>query len=268
MEWISSRTNSKIKLVRALKAKKQRQVSHLALVEGIFPVGSAVSASQAGKTGIEFILYSPDLLRSEFAIGLLEEQESLGVPCFATSKDVFASAADKENPQGILAVVRPAQYRIEDLDAEKAGWCVALVSPQDPGNVGAVLRSLDAAGANALLLLDSSIDAYHPNTVRASMGTCFWYPIVKTGFADFLSWSKKAGYWIYGTSAQASQDYRQTGYRRPCVLLLGGEREGLTTEQKDVCDALVRLPMRGQATSLNLAVATGIMLYAMMDEMG
>ncbi len=143
---------------------------------------------------------------------------------------------------------------------------MALVAPQDPGNIGAILRTIDAVGASGLLLLDSSASPYHPNAVRASMGTLFWHPVVQASFPDFAGWARGSGYTIYGTSAHGSLDYRHVErYARPAILLLGSERQGLSPDQVACSDFLLQLPMRGRASSLNLAVAAGVLLYAMLE---
>jgi len=272
-----SRNNPKIKQIRALRQRKVRQGVGLFVVEGIRHVGEALAAQVAQSTAahisVEYICYSPDLLTSEFAIDLVREQTERGLPCLAVTREVFASLADKENPQGILAVVRPRPMKLSELGPDNFRWGVALVAPQDPGNIGTILRTIDGVGASGLLLLDdpqeglSSADAYHPNAVRASMGTLFWYPVVISPFADFAGWARQNGYHVYGTSAHGSTDYREVeSYPRPCILLMGSEREGLTPGQVALCQALIRMPMRGHATSLNLAVATGVMLYAMLEK--
>ncbi|HSF81303.1 MAG TPA: RNA methyltransferase [Anaerolineales bacterium] len=259
---ITSRNNSKVKQARALRQRKERQASGLFLVEGIFQVGEAVAAQDASKIRIEALYYAPDLLKSDFARELIRQQSSRGIECYATAADVFQSMAEKDNPQGILAVVESPTAHLGELQPETAPWVVAVVAPQDPGNVGTILRSIDSVGASALLLLDSSIDPFHPGAVRASMGAIFWYPLICTTFVEFAQWAAKYDYHVYGTSAHGRVDYREVQqYEHPLVLLLGSEREGLTHEQAAVCQELVRLPMRGRATSLNLAVAAGVMLY-------
>ena len=263
MTLISSHSNLKIKQARALRQRKARQETHTFLVEGIRPIGEAVEAG----VELEAIFYAPDLLHSEFAGRLVEQQSRLGVACYPTSRDVFESIAEKENPQGILAVVRQPERRLQDLQPQNFPWGVALVEPQDPGNLGTILRTVDAAGASGVLLLGGSVDPYHPSAVRASMGTLFWHPVVSASFEEFTHWAQHYGYHIYGTSAHGAVDYRQvTTYLRPCILLLGSEREGLSQEQAAACEALIRLPMVGRATSLNLAVAAGIILYAMLGD--
>lgn len=263
MTLISSRVNPNVKFARALRQKKVRQESELFVVEGIRPVGEAVEANAA----IEAIFYSPEILHSEFAEALIRVQQTKGVNCLALTAEVFASIADKENPQGILALVKQDLKELKHLNSSNFPWGIGLVAPQDPGNLGTILRSIDAVGASGLILLDSSLDVYHPSAVRASMGSLFWHPVVDALFPEFVEWSRRNHYTIYGTSAHASLDFRQVdGYNSPRILLMGSERQGLSDDQMEACDVLIRLPMHGRATSLNLAVATGVMLYAMLAQ--
>ncbi len=264
MTSISSRSNPKIKLIRALlQQRKERRATGLFVVEGIRHAGEAV---QAGAS-IEYLCYAPELLTSEFAAQLIAQQSGRGIPCLSVAADVFADLAEKDNPPGILAVVQQPKANLEQLTALRHPWLVALVAPQDPGNIGTILRTIDAVGASGLLLLDHSADPFHPSAVRASMGTLFWRPVVMAEFAHFAAWVAQQGYTLYGTSAHAPQDYRQVErYASPRILLMGSERQGLTPEQAASCHALLSLPMQGHATSLNLAVATGVMLYHMLSD--
>ncbi len=228
-------------------------------------MGEAVEAG----IGIEAIFYAPNLLSSKYAQELIRALSDDGLPCYATAVDLFESIADKENPQGILAVARQRWVSLEDLNPGNFPWGVALVAPQDPGNIGAVSRTINAVGASGLLLLDSSADPYHPSAVRASMGTLFWHPIGKATFTEFVCWCKHHAYHLFGTSAHAERDYRQvSSYQLPLILLMGSEREGLTAEQAATCEEVICLPMRGSTTSLNLAVATGVMLYSLLEKLG
>lgn len=257
MDIITSRTNPKIKQARALRQRKERDASGLFLVEGISHVAAAVEAGAA----IEYICHAPDLLTSPFAQGILTQAAARNIPCYPTSTEVFASVAEKENPSGLLAVVRQPQLKLSTLTPSSDSWFVALVSPQDPGNVGTILRTIDAVGASGLLLLDGGADPYHPNAVRASMGALFYKPVVSAAFAEFAAWAKANSFHVVGTSAHASDNYRTAKYERPLILLMGSEQKGLSPEQMSVCDQLIRLPMVGKVSSLNLAVATGVMLY-------
>src|SRR5574341_829130 len=262
LKMLTSPSNPKIKQVRALRQRKRRDEAGLFVVEGIHHVGEAAASGAV----VEYICYAPELLESKFARELIERQSAHGGPCLGVSAETFASIAEKENPQGILAVVRRQRRTLAELRPENFGWGVALVAPQDPGNVGTILRTIDAVGASGLLLLDSSVDPYHPSAVRASMGALFWYPIARASFDDFTRWAVQGGYTIYGTSAHAATGYRDVqSYPRPLILVLGSERQGLSAEQAAVCHHMLRLPMLGRGSSLNLAVTAGVMLYAMLE---
>ncbi len=280
---ISSTGNPKIKELRAIRQSRKPASTplhpelpvHRFLVEGIRHVGELVEAQAVGKTyaRLEALYAAPELLKSEFGQKLFSEQSQRGLPCYTVTKEVFASVAEKDNPQGLLAVAQPTPPRLEDLFPAGFPWLTALVAPQDPGNIGTILRTIDAVGASGLLLLENSADPYHPSSIRASMGTSFWLPVISTSFGEFIQWARRYDYRLYGTSAHGALNYRggssattNPTYTRPCVLLMGSEREGLTAEQRTACDFLIGLPMRGRATSLNLAVAAGVMLYTMAEK--
>ena len=271
MTTLVSRNNPKIKQIRLLLAhRKERQSMGLFVAEGIHHVGEAFDANAE----VEYICYAPDLLNSPFANRLIHEREQQGVLCLAADADTFTSLAGKENPQGILAVVHQPHHRLKDLNPQSFPWGVACVAPQDPGNIGTILRTIDAVGASGILLLDDPAnnqfcaDPYHPSAVRASMGAIFWYPLVQVQFSEFVSWAKGQQYSIYGTSAHAQQDYLEIEqFTQPLILLMGSEREGLTASQSAICDVMLRMPMRGRVSSLNLAIASGVMLYSILDKL-
>ena len=249
---ITSLTNPLIKKTRSLRQRKARSETGLFLAEGLHHVGEALEAGWE----IDSILYSPDVLTSDFARDLISRVASAAQPISVT---VMESLADKENPQGILAVVHQKLTRLDEIESIRIG--AAVVSPQDPGNIGTILRTLDAVGADALFLLDGGVDPYHPTSVRASMGTIFWKPIIQTSFDEFMDWSQRGGYQRIATSAHAEQNYLELKPSVPWILVLGSEQKGLSLEQIKACEVSVSLPMRGRASSLNLAVAVGILLY-------
>jgi TrmH family RNA methyltransferase len=257
---ITSKQNPKIKLIRALYQRKQREEQGLFVVEGIRHVGEALEAGAQ----IEYIIVAPELLHGEYADRLRGELKDQSIPVFEVDSDVFHSAASKENPQGILAVVQQKHTQLKQVTPDNFPWGVAIVAPQDAGNVGSILRTIDAVGASGLILLDGGVDPFHPVAVRASMGALFHLPVIHSSFEEFKQWADYAGYSIYGSSAKADTRYDQVDYQRPAILLLGSEREGLSDTQMAICDQVVCLPMRGKTTSLNLSIAAGVLLYAMM----
>lgn len=249
---ITSPGNSLIKQARALRQKKARNESGLFLVEGIHHVGEVVEAGW----DVETILYSSGVLTSPFAHDLITRFSFKPQPVTA---QVMETLADKENPQGIIAIVHQRKNQLKDTSPVTRA--VALVSPQDPGNVGTILRTLDAVNADALFLLDGGVELYHPSIIRASMGTLFWKPIIQTSFDKFIEWNREKKYQLIGTSAKADVDYRTFVPRTPWILMLGNEQKGLSPEQFAACDVTVSLPMQGRVSSLNLAVAAGVLLY-------
>ncbi len=264
---ITSPANPLVKQIRSLRQHKGRQESGLFLVEGIHPVGEAVEADWE----VDLVLYAPDLLQGDYALQLVRDLDQQGVRCQAASSDLFHRLAEKDNPQGLLAVVRQKNFsldRVSDIQkGQKAFLGVAVVSPQDPGNLGTILRTMDAVGADALFLLEGGVDLYHPTVVRASMGTLFWKPVVQAPFREFTDWARGNAVFLIGTSAHAGNDYRRLSRDdRPRVLVLGNEQKGLSEQQLEACDTAVSLPMRGRASSLNLAVAAGVLLYHLCEE--
>lgn len=255
MEILTSTSNPFVKEVRALRQKKARVDSGLFLVEGIHHVGEALEAGWE----VESIVYAPDMLTSAFGKDLLARAGRLDLRLQPVSAHIMESLADKENPQGILAVARQRKPSFEDV--KSCVWLVSLVSPQDPGNLGTILRTMDAVKADALFLLDGGVELYHPTVVRASMGTLFWLPVVQSSFDEFVQWARGKGVQLIGSSARADVDYHTLVPQSPWALVLGSEQKGLTAEQTAACDVTVSLPMRGRASSLNLAVAAGVLLY-------
>ncbi len=265
-ELITSLANPLIKQVRALRQKKARDESGLFLVEGLSHVGSAIEAGWP----VETILYAPERLRSGFGLELVEKLQGSGVRCQPVSAPVFESFAEKENPQGLAALVKQRHSSLADVlrTVQRAHLPLfaALVAPQDPGNIGTILRTLDAVGGAGLFLLDGGADPFQPACVRASMGTLFSVPFVRIGFEEFASWAGLNEMRLVGTSARATQDYRLFRLdSRPTVILLGSEQKGLNEIQLAACADLVSLPMRGKVSSLNLAVAAGVLLYSFTD---
>jgi TrmH family RNA methyltransferase len=254
-ELISSRSNSLVRQLRSLRQHKGRSETGLFLVEGIHHVGEAVQAGWE----IETLVYSPDLLTSEFSLSQVDDLARRGVRCVTLTGGLFTDLAGKDNPAGILAITRQRIQTLENIASHHFSWGAACIAPQD-------LRTLDAVGADGLFLLDGGVELYHPSLVRASMGALFWKPVVQASFNEFINWACENGVQLVGSSAHAHSDYRT--FKRgdqSAVLLLGNEQKGLSQEQIAACDLVVSLPMKGRGNSLNMAVAAGILLYAMMN---
>ncbi len=259
---ISSLGNAQVKQIRLLAQRKERDRTGLFFIEGLRSTAEAVQLGAA----ITQLVVAPALLTSAFGQALVAEHQSRGGATLEVTPEVFASLSAKDGPQGLGAVVR---QRWEPLDnvrlGDELGW-VVLDAVQDPGNLGTILRTADAVGCAGVVLLGSATDPYDPAAVRASMGALFAQRLVKADWATFIAWQRRHGYSLVGTSDAASLDYRAARYAPPTLLLMGSERQGLSAAQQAECDALVSIPMRGRSDSLNLAVATGVMLYELLAQ--
>lgn len=267
MDTITSAANERVKAIRKLHERKPRQESGLFLIEGLRIVAEAVEMGAQ----IEQLVVARSLLVSEFGQQLLSAQESRGVPVLEVSGEVFQRISVKEGPQGIAAVVRQQWQRLEDVQVEQSspiasGTWVALDSVADPGNLGTILRTHDAVGGQGVILLDQSTDPYDPSAVRASMGAIFSQSMVRTTLVEFAKWKRENGLFLIGTSDKAAQDYHGYHYPSSLVVLMGSERHGLQPQHLALCDAVVRIPMNGKSDSLNLAVATGVVLYEILNQ--
>jgi TrmH family RNA methyltransferase len=254
---ITSPSNPSLKRIRKLRSRKHREQEGAFFVEGIQTVWQAVRNG----ADIETIVIAPDLLRSDRALRMVLEQQQRGTPVTSVSNEAFSSIADRENPSGLAAVVRSEAPTLHRLEIVPTSVFVALDRVEKPGNVGSIIRSVDAAGGDGVIVVGESTDPYHPTAVKASMGTLFSVPVTSVATVDELTrWATSRGVRVVGTSAHAESLYWTVAYPLPTVLLFGNEGTGLGPAVLDQIDS-VRIPMSGTATSLNLAVAVGVVLY-------
>lgn len=258
---ISSRSNPTIKRIRALRHRKEREASGRFFVEGIRLVGEAIELTE-----VETVVVAPDLLTSEFGRRLADRARSTGVETVEVTGDVFRSISTKEGPQGLGAVVAQKWTRLPDVHPEKGLCWITLDEVADPGNLGAILRTADAVGAAGVILSGHTTDPHDPEAVRASMGAIFGLSMVRASFEELLAWTRSSHVALVGTSDAAATEYRAVRYPFPLVLLMGSERQGLTLGQQQACDLVVRIPMVGRGDSLNVAVATAVVLYEIFHQ--
>jgi TrmH family RNA methyltransferase len=215
---------------------------------------------------VRYLVVAPALLTGDFGRGLVKTAQQRGLRSVEVTAEVFASFSGKDGPQGLGAVVGQRWEPLSQVRLESGLCWVALDAAQDPGNIGTILRTCDAVGGAGLLLLGDSADPYDPGAVRASMGALFALRLVSATFDEFATWKRQHTYTVVGTSDAAAQDYHAIAYRPPLVLLMGSERQGLSPDQQAFCDVVVSIPMVGRSDSLNLAVATGVMLYEIFNQ--
>jgi TrmH family RNA methyltransferase len=259
---ITSHSNPAIKTIRGLRDKKARTVSGLFLIEGLRIVAEAFEWGAKVQT----LIYAPELLISDFGKNLIFEQMNQGMDLLEVSEDVFKSISNKEGPQGLAAVVRQEWTDLTAVQLTKGELWVALDSVADPGNLGTILRTLDAVGGKGVFLLDHCTDPFDATAIRASMGALFKNRFVKSSFEDFSTWVRENGWRMVGTSDKGDTDYQEINYPDPMILLMGSERQGISQPGMSLCEKVVRIPMVGSSDSLNLAVATGVVLYEIFNQ--
>ena len=269
---ITSTSNKRIKSIRKLRDRKERHASGLFFVEGIRIVAEAVDAEKSGHNScIDTLIVSYDFLKSAYGRGLIEEAAERGSPILEVSGDVFQNIAMKDNPQGLAAVVNQDWSCLDDIgnigeSFKGSGSWIALDAVQNPGNLGTILRTHDAVGGSGVILLDHTVDPYDPTAVRASMGAVLSQRLIQVPLSVFSEWKMQFGYPVIGTSGEAKMDYQEMDYPASLILLMGSEREGLQAKHLRLCDSIVKIPMVGKSDSLNLAVATAVVLYEIFNQ--
>jgi RNA methyltransferase, TrmH family len=256
MTTISSPQNPRIKQIRALRSRKERERTGLFFVEGV----QLVAAALEHRAPIELLVVAPELLSS--AVGR-EVARRLGsaAPRLEVTARVFASFSDREDVQGLGAVVRQRWTLLERVARGDRRCRVALDGVQYPGNLGTILRTSDAAGGAGAILIGPTADPHDPAAVRASTGAVFTQELSRASPAQLAAWAGARGATVVGASPGASVDYRLARYEAPVVLAMGSEGHGLSPTVRGLCRTLVHIPMVGSGDSLNLAIATGLVLY-------
>lgn len=260
---VTSVSNARVKGIAALAMKKERAASGLFVVEGLQLVGFGMEAGWE----LDTLVVNRNEEQGTRNEGLFERLYAAAGSVLEVNDTVMEKLSRKDNPQGVLGVFRQHTLALKRLSVD--GLWVVLEQVRDPGNLGTVIRTADAVGAQGVMLLGDCTDVWAPECVRATMGSIFHVPLVKTGVKDFLAWvgseerssevARKA--LLVGTHLQGAVDYREVSVQRPLMLCMGTEQSGLTKAMAEACDVKVKIPMRGRAESLNLAMATGIMLY-------
>jgi len=258
---ISSLQNPRIKAIRALAERKAREETGLFFVEGARMLAEAAQANAA----IETLVVAPELLTDPRGIEAIATLERRGAPRLDVTADVFRGLSRRSNPKGLAAVVCQRWEPLEAVQLASDQFGLALVEIGDPGNLGTILRTCDAVGVGTVFLIGDATDPHHPTALSASTGAIFTQRLVKTTLSELAEWKQAHGYTIVGTAPTTGRDYREASYPRPLVLLMGSESSGLSHRERAICDLLVSIPMVGRVSALNLAVATGLLLYEMSD---
>lgn len=246
---IESKNNNLFKEIKKLKEKKHRIKSNKYLIEGLRFVEEAIKS----KVSIDSIIFTesfkeknPELfLKINENIKLIQMNEAL-----------LKQLCSTENPQGIVGVINMQNKEL------KSGELVVLVDKvQDPGNMGTIIRTAHAAGAAGIVMTKGTVDIYNDKTLRSTMGSIFYIPIVEDNSLDFVKSLKKEGYKLVVSSLQGKNNFFEENLQGKVMIAVGNEGNGVSDEVYDIADIKVKIPMPGEAESLNVAVATSIMIY-------
>lgn len=255
---VTAFSNSTVKLLRSLRDKKARRSEGLFLAEGLRILAEARDSGRLP----EIVAFSPEGARHPLAEEIIAATEAAGGDAIETTADILSKMSGKDNPQMVLGAYRQPSTSIERIDRTTSPLWIVAQSLRDPGNIGTILRTGDAAGAGGLILIDESADPYSVEAVRASMGAIFTQQIAGARWSDFITWLRTGDGQLVGTSLKAANDYLEVRYEQPCFLLIGNEQKGLPAEYEAQCDLLVKIPMNGRADSLNAAMATAVMAFS------
>jgi RNA methyltransferase, TrmH family len=255
---VTAFSNATVKLLRSLRDRKARKAEGLFLAEGLRIL---TEARYSGRLP-EIVAFSAEGAKHPLAREIIAATEAAGGDAIETTPEILSKMSGKDNPQMLLGAYAQPETSLALIDRSKAPLWIIAQALRDPGNIGTILRTGDAVGAGGLILIDDSADAFSVEAVRASMGAIFTQDVATARWDEFVAWLRSGEGQLVGTSLKASQDYLEAEYRKPCFLLIGNEQQGLPEEYEAECDSLVKIPMAGRADSLNAAMATAVMAFA------
>ncbi|VEJ44608.1 TrmH family RNA methyltransferase [Bartonella vinsonii] len=255
---ITSLSNPIIKDLRALSQKKNRNREGLFMAEGLKLV---IDALNLGWT-LQTLIFSKSKMGNAAIENTAARTVANGGFVIKASEKVMESITHRDNPQTVIGIFKQQWHFLETIKGRVTDVYVALERVRDPGNLGTIIRTADAVGAKGVILIGETTDPFSPETVRATMGSIFSIPLYRLDESAFLNWSSRFNGMIIGTHLKGSIDYRTIDFKNgPVILLMGNEKQGLPDILANCCDKLARIPQSGRADSLNLAIATALMLY-------
>jgi len=255
---VTSLANPIIKDIKALTNKKAREETGTFIAEGLKLIIDALELGWVIRT----LIYSKAAKGKPVVETAAAKTVASGGLVLEVSEKVMSSIVRRDNPQMVAGVFEQRWRPLASIKPKKGETFVALDRVRDPGNLGTIIRTADAAGASGVILVGDCTDPFSVETVRATMGSVFAMPVSRASVEEFLAWRKGADAQMVATHLAGSVDYRTVDFeKKPTVLLMGNEQSGLPEELASRADARVRIPQQGRADSLNLAVATAVMLY-------
>lgn len=263
MEKITSLQNNRIKNIIKLRSKARgRKEQNLFLIEG----AREISLAMAGGYAFDSLYICPSLNHSSSL-----DLHDLSLPAhaiFEVSETVFEKIAYRESSDGLLAVAKPKSHRLEDLKLKANPFIIVLEAVEKPGNLGAILRTADAAQADAIIVCDPASDLYNPNVVRSSIGCLFTVPVAISSNQEALDFLHQKEIKSFAAELTAAQWYQDTDFRLSSAIIMGTEADGLTSFWLNNADARIKIPMRGAIDSLNVSVSTAVLTFEAMRQRG
>ena len=257
---ITSSANKTYKYIKALGTRSHRDKYNQYVIEGLRLVEDAIKSSVT----IDTIVVSEHFLQTQFDDSLIKER----IKYFKISDQMFREIAHTETPQGIIAIVSVQEHSLEDILAtDQKPFLIFCDSVQDPGNMGTIIRTADAAGASGVILSKGCVDIYNPKTVRSTMGSLFHIPVVKVEDTQAaLVYLKEKGISIVAGYLSTEKYHFDVDYTKAVMLIIGNEANGISTEVINLSDELVKIPIVGEAESLNAGVASAVMMYEVVRQ--
>ncbi len=250
---ITSTHNPKIKSVLALEKPRERKKQQQFVIEGEKEIKLALKAGYR----IGNIFFNDSLITKE-QVRNLGFSDQLAIP---VSQEVFDKLAVRENSGGLIAVAEMKPLRIDLLKLSKSPLLLVLESLEKPGNLGAILRTADAAGVTAVIICDPQTDFYNPNVIRSSVGCAFTVPVGIASSEETIAWLKKNHVKILCTHLRASKHYDETDMTAGCAIVMGTEATGLSAKWVKASDANIIIPMYGKVDSMNVSVSVAIVVF-------
>ncbi len=255
---VTSLANPLVKDIKSLVLKKFRDQQQAFLAEGLKLI---IDALELGWS-IRALVYSKAAKGNPAVEKAAARTVASGGLVLEASEKVLSAITRRDNPQMVVGVFEQRWTKLSDVVPQRGEVWVALDRVRDPGNLGTILRTVDAVGAKGVILVGDTTDPFAVETVRATMGSIFAVPVVRANESEFLAWRARFQGLVVGTHLKGAVDYRTVDYgQKPVLLLMGNEQQGLPETLANACDRLVLIPQAGRADSLNLAVATGVMLF-------
>lgn len=261
---ITSTQNPRIKNVLKLNKRAERDAQGLLLVEGYRELKRALDNGWKPRE----LYYCRDLFLGSNEDELIRRSADAGASLFECAESVLRKISYRDRPEGLVAVGPQVRYTLGDLTFRRTPFLVVAEAIEKPGNLGTILRSADAAGVDGLIVCDRCTDISNPNVVRASIGTLFAVKVVEAATDEALPWLRKHGIRIVSASPHAERLFTEVDMTVPVAVVVGSEQYGLSTRWMNEADIKVRIPMLGQADSLNVASATTLLLYEVVRQRG